>query len=114
MSAHHSKISKQMHSPLKTVPGMIGDRYQMYCTVYKIHGITTHHGGAVHSIDKDINLHVEEAETTGIYNDNESISGIDTTVALGGPEAEGNSDELTPSNQAKLTAITGEINDLHQ
>ena len=44
----------------------------------------------------------------------ESTSGWDTTIALGGSEAEGHPDKLTPSNQAKLTAFRREINDLHQ
>ena len=59
-------------------------------------------------------LHIEDAETTGLDNDNVSISGLDTTIALGGPEAEGHPDELIPSNQTKLTALMREINDLHQ
>ena len=47
-------------------------------------------------------------------NPNESISGSDPTVALGGLEAEGNPNVLLPTNQAKLTALTWEINELHQ
>ena len=47
-------------------------------------------------------------------NDNDSISGSDATVTMGGLEAEGNPDELLPSNQAKLTAFTWEINKLWQ
>ena len=64
-------------------------------------------------IGRDIDLHVEDAETTGLDNDSESISGLDTTIALGGPEAEGHPMNI-PSNQAKLTVLTREINDLHQ
>ena len=60
-----------------------------------MHAMATCHGGTGHPIDRDINLHIEDVETTGMDNDNESISGLDTTVALGGPEAEGNTDELT-------------------
>ena len=41
-----------------------------------------------------------------------SISGSDTTIALEGPEAEGHPDELVPSNQARLTALMREINDV--
>ena len=33
---------------------------------------------------------------------------------LGGLEAEDNTNELLPNDQAKLTALTREINDLHQ
>ena len=45
--------------------------------------------------------------------DNESTNGSDTTTTLGGPEAEGHTDELIPSNQAKLPVFMREINDLH-
>ena len=75
--------------------------------------MATHHGGAGCSIDSDIDVHVEDAETTGLDNDNESTSGSDTTIALGSPEAEGYPDELIPSNQAKFTALMREVNDLH-
>ena len=43
---------------------------------------------------------------------NESTCGLDATIALGGPEAEGHLDDLIHSNQAKLMALTREINDL--
>ena len=114
MPGCHSKNSKRMHATLKTVLGKIGDRYQSHCTVHKTHTMATCHRGAGCLIDRDINLHVEDAETTGLENDNKSISGSDTTVALEGPEAEGHPNELIPRNQAKLTALTREIDDLHQ
>ena len=78
--------------------------------------MATHHGGAGCPTDRDINLHVEVAEgiNTRLDNDNESTSGLDITIALGGSEADGHPNELTPSNQVKLTALTREINDLHQ
>ena len=60
-----------------------------------------------------LHLHVEDPEATGIDDDNDSISGSDATVALGGLDTEGNTDELFPSNQAKLTGLIREINDLH-
>ena len=75
--------------------------------------MATNHEGAGHPIARD-DLHVEDPEATGMDNNNSSISGLDTTVALGGLEAEANPDELLPSNQAKLTAPTWEINELHQ
>ena len=103
-----------MHSPLKTVLGKIRNRYQTYCTVDKKHTMATHHGGAGCPIDRYVDLHVEDREATNIDNDNESISGLDTTVALGVLEAEGNPDELLHSNQAKLTVVTREINELCQ
>ena len=37
MSGHHSKHSKRMHSPFKTVFRKIRDKYQSYCTMYKTH-----------------------------------------------------------------------------
>ena len=89
----------------------IRDRYQTYCTVYKMHTMATCHRDPGGPTDRDTNLH---AEAAGIDNDIESISGSDATVALGGLEAEGNPNELLPSNQAKLTAFTREINELHQ
>ena len=69
------------------------------------------HGSAGCPIDRDINLHVEDPEA--IDNDNDSISGSDTTVAWGGLETEGNTNELLPSNQVMLTALTREINELY-
>ena len=114
MSGRHSKNSGQMCLPLKTVLGKIRNRYQTYCTVYKMHTKATHHGGTGCSIDRDANLCAEETEATGIDNDNESISDSDTAVALGGLEAEDNPDELLPSNQAKLIALTREIKELCQ
>ena len=42
------------------------------------------------------------------------LSGSDTTIAFGGSEADGHPSELIPSNQAKVTALTRDINDLHQ
>ena len=69
------------------------EKYQAYCPMYKTHAMTTNHRDAGHPLDRDINLNIEDAETKGIGNDNESTHGSDTTVALGGPEAEGHSDD---------------------
>ena len=60
--------------------GRIRNRYQTYCTIYKMHAITTNHRGTGCPIDRDIDLHMEDAEATGIDNNNESISGSDTTI----------------------------------
>ena len=76
--------------------------------------MATHHRGTGFPLDRDIDLNIEDSETTGIDNDNESIHGSDTTVALGGPEAEGHPNDPIYSNQAKLMALTREINDLQQ
>ena len=62
MSGHHSKNSKQTHSPLKTVLRKIGDRYQAYCATYKTHIMGTCHGGTGGPIDRDINLYIEDME----------------------------------------------------
>ena len=48
------------------------------------HTMVTHHGAAGCPLDRDINLHIEDSETTGLDNNNESTSGLDATVALGG------------------------------
>ena len=74
--------------------------------------MATHHGCAGCPLERDINLHVEEA--TGIDNDNESTHGLDATVASAGPEAEGHPDDPIYHNLNKLLPPTREINDLHQ
>ena len=83
MSAHHST---RMHSPFKTVLKMMGDKYQAYCTMYKTHAMATYHGGTGCLLDRGIDLNAEDPEPTDI--DNESTHSSDTTVALGGSEAE--------------------------
>ena len=75
--------------------------------------MATCHAVTGHPIARD-NLHVEDPEATSLGNDNDSISVSEATVALGGLEAEDNTNELLPSNQAKLMALMIEINDLHQ
>ena len=74
-----------------------------------MHAMATHHRGVGCPIDRDIDLHIKDAEITGLENDNESISGSDNTIALGGPEVEGHPNELIPSSQAKLKALMREI-----
>ena len=74
--------------------------------------MATHHRGAGCPLDRGINIHAEDSEPTDI--DNESTHSSDATVALGGPETEGHPNELIPSNEAKLTALTREINYLQQ
>ena len=92
--------------------GKIGDKYQAYCTMYKIHAMATHHRHAGHPLDRGINLNAEDLEPTDI--DNERTHGLNVTVALRGPEAEGHPDDPLYSNQDKLTALMREINDLCQ
>ena len=62
-----------------------------------MHAMATHHRVAGCPIDSNINLHVEDPEATSMDNDNDSISGLDATVALGGLEAECNPDEFFPA-----------------
>ena len=64
----------------------MGNKYQTYCTMHKTHTMATHHKGAGCPLNRGINLNTEDTEQTDI--DNESTHGSDTTVALGGPEAE--------------------------
>ena len=109
MQAHHSTRS---HSPLKTVLGKIRDRYQAYCTTYKMHAMATHHGAAGHLLDRGLDILAEDPEHADI--DNESTHSSEATVALGRPEAVGHLEDPVYGNQDKLTALTREINDLHQ
>ena len=92
MSAHHHTRS---HSPLKTVLGKIGDWYQAYCTTYKTHAMATHHGG--------LDILTEGKEHADI--DNDSIHSLDTTVALGGPEAVGHPEDPIYNNQDILQCL---------
>ena len=115
MPGHCNKNTEQSCSLFRTVLGKLRNRYQAYCTTYKTHAMATHHRGTGCPLDSDINLHIEDTEgITGLVDDNESTSGSDTTVALGGPETDGHPDEIMPTNQVKLRALTREINDLHQ
>ena len=84
--------------------------------MYKTHAMATHHGGTGCPVDRDMDLHIEEAEgiDTGPDNYNKSTSGSDTTIAFGGSKAGGHPNKLIPSNQAKLTALMRTINDLCQ
>ena len=75
--------------------------------------MATHHGGTGHPVARD-DLYVEDPEATGLDNNNDSIIGLDAAVTLGGLEAEDNTNELLPTNHAKLKALTREINDLCQ
>ena len=59
--------------------------------------MATHQGGAGHPTARD-DLHIEDLKATVLDNNNDIISGLDATVALGGREAEDNTDELLPNN----------------
>ena len=77
MAAHHST---RTHSLFKTVLGKIGDKYQAYCTTYKMHTMATHHRGTGCPLDRGSDLNAEDPEPTDI--DNESTHSSDATVAL--------------------------------
>ena len=62
--------------------------------------LATHHGSAGYPVDRDINFYIEDTEATNLDHNNESTSGSTTTIALGGPEAEGHPDGPIHSNQA--------------
>ena len=109
MSAHHNT---RTHSPLKAVLGRIGDQYQAYCTTYKTHAMATHHGGAGHPLNRGLDILTEDTGHADIDNDSTHI--LDATVALGDPEAVGHPEDPAYGNQDRLTALTREINDLHQ
>ena len=65
-------------------------------------------------VDRGIILNIEDPEPTGLDNNIESTHGLDGTVILGGPEAEGHPNDPMYSNQAKLMALMREIKDLNQ
>ena len=65
-----------------------------------------------HPLDRGINIHAEDPEHPDI--DNDSTHSSNVTVALGGPEAEGHPKDPVYNNHDKLTALTREINNLHQ
>ena len=74
--------------------------------------MATHHGGAGHPLDRSLDILREDPEHADIINNSTHIS--DPTVALGGPEAVGHPEDPLYNNQGRLTALTREINDLHQ
>ena len=77
-----------------------------------MHAMATYHGGAGHPLDRGIDLHTKDPEPTDI--DNENTHSSNATIAFGGPDAEGHPEHPVYKNHNKLTALTREINDLHQ
>ena len=102
MSAHHSL---RLPSPLKTVFGKIGDTYQAYCNAYKTHTMDTHHGVLGQPLDRDINVTrvAHKASDTDIE-DMPDFHPVETDHLR----------DLEHPNPARLTAITRELDDLHQ
>ena len=102
MSAYHSLRSC---SPLKTVFEKLGDIYQAYCKTYKTHAMATHHGGSGQPLDRDIDKTREVHETTDTDLENtQDFHPVDTDCF----------DNLQYNNPPKLTALTREVDDLHQ
>ena len=102
MSAHHSIRS---HSPLKSVLGKIGDTCQAYCNTYKPHTMATHHGGSGCPLDRDTDVTRETQKTADT--DIEDTHDFNTVETV-------HFEDLGYNNPTKLTALTREIDDLHQ
>ena len=104
MSACHST---RMHSLLKTVLGKNRDRYQAYCTTYKMHAMATCHRGRGCPLYRGLDILTEDLEHADI--ENKISHNLDTAVAL-----EGFPEDPVFENQDKLTVLMREINSLHQ
>ena len=102
MSAHHRLRSC---SPLKTVFGKLGDTYQAYCNTYTTHAMATCHGGLGQPLDRDIDITREAHETTN--------TDIENTQDFHPVETD-HFEDLQHNNPMKLTALTREVDDLHQ
>ena len=102
MSAHHSLRSC---STLKSVFGKLGDTYQSYCNTYITHAIATCHGGLGQPLDRDIDItrDIHETTDTDIENTQDFLP-VDTD----------HFEDLQHNSPAKLTALTREVDDLHQ
>ena len=85
--------------------GKIGDTYQAYCNTYKTHTMATHQGGSRNALDRDTDM-TRETQTTTDTNveDTQDYHPVET-VQFGDPEH---------NNPTKLTALTRELDDLHQ
>ena len=102
MSVH---CSLRLHSPLQMVFGKIGDTYHAYSNTYKTHAMTTHHGGSGSPLDRDIDMTRETQATTD--------TNIEDTQDFNTAETD-HFEDLEYNNPTKLTALTREIDDLHQ
>ena len=49
-------------SPLKTVLNRLGDIYQAYCNIYKMHAMATHHGGSGQPLHRDVTLNGKDTD----------------------------------------------------
>ena len=74
--------------------------------------MATHHRGTGCPLNRGLGILAEDTENANIDNDNTHSS--NATVALGDPEAVDHPEDPAYENQDRLTALTREINDLHQ
>ena len=88
------------------------DWYQAYCTTYKSHVMAICYGGKGCPLDRGLDILTEDPEHGNI--DNSSTHGLDATVALGGPETVGHSEDPAYNDQDRLKVLIWEINNLHQ
>ena len=75
MTGCHNRSNDQVCSPLKTMLGKIGNKYQSYCATYKTHAMTTCHGGTGHTDkNRELDSHIEDTGgiDIGPSDDNES------------------------------------------
>ena len=100
MSACHSLRS---HLPLKTVFGKIGDTYQAYCNTYKTHTMATHQRGPGNPFNRDVTRETQTNVDTNVENIQEFH-----------PVETDHFEDLEHNNPTKLTAVTRELDDLHQ
>ena len=76
-----NKTTNWACSPFKTMLRNIGDRYQSYCSTYKTHAVTTHHGEmGPAGKDRDLNCHIEDTRN---IDDNKSTNSLETTITFG-------------------------------
>ena len=102
MSAHHNL---RLHSPLKAVFGKIADTYQAYCNTYKTYTMAIDHGGSESPLDRDFEVTRETHETTGTdFENTQDFHPVETDLF----------EDLQHNIPTKLTALTREVDDLHQ
>ena len=74
--------------------------------------MATHHGGSGSPLDRDIDMTRETQKTTDI--NIEDTQDFNTAVTLNEPEEIDHFEDLKYNHPTKLTALTREIDDLHQ
>ena len=92
MSARHNV---RTHSPLKKVLNKLGDSYQAYVNMYKMHMMTTHHGGTGQPSEMDP---ISQAQDIDIPNDY--------------PEDMDDFENIEHENNMQLKELTNELDHL--